>query len=220
MRAPPSAPPRYPVALCPPGLTHPSSALSRVGLRLLEQRRARVLAGKDWHDARGQRPLHAKLRIIPTDRALVLRRVVIRALVQKIDFIAERQISVCKSRRHPEHVMVGVAEHYTDPLPKARRAAPDIHGNIEHLAASHAHELALGLLNLKMQPAQCVPSRMAVIILHEAHGNAGGGKFLFLPGFENKSTRIAEHARLDQHNLRQPGRLEFHYSRSCSRPSR
>jgi hypothetical protein len=38
---------------------------------------------------------------------------------------------------------------------------------------------------------------MAVIVLHEGHGDARGHKFLLLPGFEEKSPRIAKDTRLD-----------------------
>src|SRR5450755_1963798 len=160
------------------------------------------------------------MRIIPADRALMLGRVVIRAFIEEIDFLAQRKITVRKPGRHPEHVMVRVAENDAHPLPKAWRAAPDVDCDIKYLAARHTHELALGLLNLKMQSAQRMPSRMAVIVLHEGHGDAGGAKFLRLPGLKEKTPRIAEHTRLDQYDFGKPGRLKFHYSRSRRRASR
>jgi hypothetical protein len=48
---------------------------------------------------------------------------------------------------------------------------------------------------------------MAVIVLHEGHCDPSRRKFLFLPGFKEKSPGITEHAWLDQHDFRQSGRL-------------
>ena len=77
--------------------------------------------------------------------------------------------------------MVGVAKHNANPAPKARRAAPEIHDDIEHLPSTYAHKLALGLLYLEMEAAQRMSGRMAVIVLREGHSDAGGRKFLLLP---------------------------------------
>ncbi len=84
----------------------------------------------------------------------MLRSIVVRALVEKIDFLAERDISMGESRRYPQQMMVGLAEHHANPLAEARRAAAYVHRDIEHLAAANAHEFPLRLLDLVMQTAQ------------------------------------------------------------------
>jgi hypothetical protein len=52
-------------------------------------------------------------------------------------------------------------------LAEGGRALADVHRHIEHRAAHHAHQLALGLLHLVVQAAQHALAGAAVVVLHE-----------------------------------------------------
>ena len=121
------------------------------------------------------------MRIIPANGALGLRRVVVRALIEKIGGIARHEKSVREAGRHPQHMPVLGREFRADPLAKRRCASPQIDSHIEHGAADDAHEFSLRLLDLIVQAAQRVPNRAAVIVLNEVSGDSAGGEFAPLP---------------------------------------
>ena len=59
-------------------------------------------------------------------------------------------------------------------MAKRRRTPTQVHRHIEHRAAHHAHQLALGLLQLVMQPTQHAFGGAAVVVLHKVDLQAGG----------------------------------------------
>jgi len=56
---------------------------------------------------------------------------------------------------------------YPGPLAKGRRAGADIHRHVKHLAGHGAHQLALRLVHLVMQPAQRAAYRAGMVTLHK-----------------------------------------------------
>ncbi len=66
------------------------------------------------------------------------------------------------------------------------------------------------MLDLQMQAAQRPLERAAVIVLAECRFDTGLREFLRLPGFHEKSARIAEYLRLDQDHVGDGSFLKFH----------
>ena len=76
--------------------------------------------------------------------------------------------------------------------------------------ARHPHQFPLRLLDLVVQAPQRVAHRVAVVVLHELHVDAGGGELALLPGFEEEAARIAEHLRPDQDDVGNRGGFKLH----------
>jgi hypothetical protein len=89
------------------------------------------------------------------------------AFVRHIGNIAKDEESVPKPRRNPHLLSVSGLQGHATPFAKVRRRAPEIDSDVEDDTAHGAYELALRLLQLKMQPAQYVANRAAVIVLRE-----------------------------------------------------
>lgn len=98
---------------------------------------------------------------------LVLGRIVIGGFVQEVGRITEHHETVGKTGRHPSWRWFSALKLDTDPLAECRRRFSNVHGNVEHRPLHHAHQLALGLLDLIMQATQHPFRAAAVIVLHK-----------------------------------------------------
>jgi hypothetical protein len=136
------------------------------------------------------------------------------ALVEEVGIVREHVEAVGKAGRHPQHAVVGRAQPGSEPLPQGRRAAPQVHRDIEHLAHHHPHQLALRLLGLVVQAAQDAVCRTAVVVLHEVEVETGGAKGVGIPALEEKAPLIAEHAWFKQVDVGQWRGFKFHPTRS------
>ena len=94
------------------------------------------------------------VRVVPQQRALVRRRVVVSALVLKIRRFGQHEESMRESGRHPQHVVVSLGQLHAHPAAERRRAAAQIDRDVEYRAAGHAHQFSLRVLHLVMQAAQ------------------------------------------------------------------
>ena len=91
----------------------------------------------------------------------------------------------------------------TGPLTKGCRSGPHIDGHVKHLARSHSHQFALGVLGLKMQTTQHVFGRTAVIVLHESDIKACDCfEILLVKAFKEKAPLIPKHFWGKQQNVR------------------
>ena len=149
----------------------------------------------------------AERRIVPADAALVLGGVVVGGLVEELGLVGEDQEAVGEALRDPELPLVLGGEHLAQPAPAGRRAAPQVDGHVEDLAADHPHQLPLRLRQLVVEAAQHAARREAVVVLHEAERPAQGRLQLALVvALEEEAPGVAEDLRLDHHDAGQGGR--------------
>ena len=112
--------------------------------------------------------------------------------------------------RNPQHVVVLLAQLRPEPTPERRRRPAQIHSDIVDGAATDAHELALRLPHLIVQAAQHPLRRMTVIVLHELDRDTRVAQRAAIPRLEEVAAIVAEHARLDQHDIGNARRNEIH----------
>ena len=141
----------------------------------------------------------------------MFRRVVVGGFVQKLCGIAGHQKAMRKACRYPELLAVVFAQLHAHPLPEGGGALADIHRHIKYRPAHHAHQLALGLLDLIMQAAQHALGAAAVVVLHKVQVQAGGMVEGFLvEAFEEETTGVAEHFGFDDEYVWNGGGGDFH----------
>lgn len=103
-----------------------------------------------------------------------------------------------KTGRRPKLTLIAFAQLYAHPLTERGRTLPNVDSNVKHSAAHHAHQLALRLFNLIVQPAKHALTAPTVIILYKLM--TGSGSFietLLVETFVKKTTLIAEHCGLN-----------------------
>ncbi|MNG21586.1 hypothetical protein D3C84_1059730 [compost metagenome] len=110
--------------------------------------------------------------------------------------------------------MVVVAQFDANELATGRRRRVDVHRHVIHRAAADADQLALGAGALEMQAAQYPARRARVVVLHEGQGDARLAIALDLKGFDEETTLIAEHLRLDDQHPRQRRFDDLHWAAS------
>jgi len=101
--------------------------------------------------------------------------------------------------RHPEPLVGLTGEHVAIPFAEGRGAFPQIHQYIENRAGGDPHELPLGRrAALVVQATENILCGAAVVVLHEIRADAELGEGFLVPGFEKKTSRIAENTRPKQ----------------------
>src|SRR5256886_13835056 len=153
------------------------------------------------------RPLDA--HAVPARADLVRAVVEVRALVFDFRHLAEHAEPVGEPRGNEDLAEVLLAEPAARPLAEGRRAGPDVHGDVEDLAAHRAHQLALRPRSLRMQPAQRSPQRAGMVVLHEIVGDAALPVPLGVEGLQEEAARVAEDIGLDDHHPRQLRRQDL-----------
>src|SRR5581483_10588539 len=137
------------------------------------------------------------LPIVPRDRALVLRRPVVRRLVEEVGRLREHQEAVAETGRDPEQLMVLSRQAQPDPFAEARTRSAQVDDDVEHFAGDDAHELSLRLLDLVVQAAENSARRARMIVLHEVDVDAGRvAESATVVALEEEAARIAEDFRL------------------------
>jgi len=86
-------------------------------------------------------------------------------------------------------------------MAEIRRPAADIHGDIENPAAGNTHQLALGMVELVMQPPEYAAPRTGMIVLHKYIRYSEFGIPAGMVGLKEKAARITMHIGLDQQQL-------------------
>ena len=105
-----------------------------------------------------------------------------------------------KALRDIEHLLVVLGEGDAHPLAKGSAVGTAVHGYIIHLTLGHAHQLALGMVLLEVQPAQHAPGGAALVVLHEFLVDASLCELVLLVGLHKIAAVIAEHLRLNDHH--------------------
>jgi hypothetical protein len=141
----------------------------------------------------------------------MLRRVVVGGLVEEIRRFGDDEEAVGEARRQPEHAIVGFRQLDAGHLAEGRRAAADVHGDVEHRAARHAHQLALRLAQLVMQPAQHAAGGAGMVVLHELGADAGRlGQHALVVALEEEAARVAEDLRFEDQRVVDLGLDDLH----------
>ncbi len=110
-------------------------------------------------------------------------------------------------------------ERDADPPAESRRAAADIHRDVEHLALDDADQFALCVPDLQMEAAKRAGHRSRVVVLHERALDAVLAVAVDVIGLEEEPAPVHVHIRFDHENVRKFGRDESHgqASRSSTR---
>lgn len=89
-----------------------------------------------------------------------------------------------------------------DPFSKMGRRPTKVHRDVENGAAYGTNKLSLRLLELKMQAAQYVAHRPAVIVLHERGRKSKQAELILAKDLGKKAARIAEYWRANNEHAR------------------
>lgn len=76
-----------------------------------------------------------------------------------------------------------------------------VDSDVKNLAQRHAHQFALGMLFLEMQPAQHALGGTALVVLHKRFVDAGGSELVDLVGLHKIAAVVTENGRLDDLNF-------------------
>ncbi|MNS89885.1 hypothetical protein D3C72_1239120 [compost metagenome] len=116
-----------------------------------------------------------------------------------------------KAFRHPQLAMVVGGQPYRNPLAEVWRAAPDIDSHIQHFTVGDTHQLALGVFQLIVQPAQHTLLRARMVVLDKGRGDAG---FVYerlgVEALIEKTAAITEHVWFDDQHAWQVGSDDVH----------
>ena len=119
---------------------------------------------------------------------------VIGGLVQKLRRVRKHCKAMCEAFRYPQHALVFGGQFHCNMLPKGRRAAANVHHDIEYRALHHAYQFALRVLDLVVQAAQHVFGRARMVVLHEIYIAASQfGEFAPVEAFKKETAVIAEY---------------------------
>src|SRR5690606_4389573 len=138
---------------------------------LVEELRARepgpsaILGRQDR--GRGARPLYAYFRIVPAQRSLVARSIVLGALVNTVRELADDVEAVREAGRDPHPPRVLGRESFSNAMQERRRAPPKLNRDVEDLSRRHGHGRALRAAELIVQAAQRTAHGSTVVVLHE-----------------------------------------------------
>ncbi len=98
----------------------------------------------------------------------MLRRPVIRGLVEDVRRLRQGEKPVGEARRHPQLSAVLGGELDTEPSSEGRRRGPDVDGDVPDRTGDDADELALRLWrDLVVETSQHAPLRVRVVVLDE-----------------------------------------------------
>ena len=130
------------------------------------------------------------------------RGVVVGGFVQEVGGVRHDDKAVGKALRNPHLLVVVFGQFYTDPLAKGGGAFADVHGHIKYGAVHHAHQFALGLLQLVVQATQHALGAAAVVVLHKVHIQAGDVvEVLLVEAFKKEASAVAEHFGLEDQDV-------------------
>jgi hypothetical protein len=164
-------------------------------------------------DGRGDGPRYGERWIVPQQRALVLGIPEVGGLVEELRFVRHDDEPVREAGRNPQHALVRGGQRDAGRAAEIRGAAPQVDGHVEHFALRRAHELALGVLDLVMQPAQDAVPRARVVVLYERRVDARLRERAGVPALEEKAAVVAPDLRLDQPDVGNRGRRDVHLKR-------
>ena len=151
------------------------------------------------------RPLDADRRVVPAHAAVAGGPVDVGAEVGDVGALADHAVAVREPGGDEELAVVLLREERADPAAEGRRAAPDVHRDVEDLAADREDELGLrahragsaGRAARRAGSARGWPGRSR----RDPRVAVAGG----VPGLQEKAALVAEDARLEQQHPGQGG---------------
>ena len=102
----------------------------------------------------GNRPDNPDLRVIPTNRALLLRGIVFCAFVLEVRGVAEDKKSMGEAGRNPETLLVLRTQDMSIPCSKGGRTLAEIDKDIKDGSLRHPDQFALRPFDLIMESSQ------------------------------------------------------------------
>src|SRR5579884_3837628 len=116
-----------------------------------------------------------------------------------------------ESRRNPEHLEILTGKLGPVPLAEGRRSWTQIDRNVENLTADHPHQLALSMgLDLIVKASKNILSRVRMIILHEASGNAQLAQRSLVVALKKEPAIVTEDLCFQKQHARERGGCNFH----------
>ena len=151
------------------------------------------------HDfVRRNPPVDGQFGVVPCQRTLGLRCIVVVALVLEDRFFREHRESVGESAGDEELTVILFGEFHGDVAAECGRTAPDVDRYIEHTTLDDTHQLRLGMgCFLEMQAAQNAVRGFRFVVLHEIYGPNLFAEVTFGERFEEITALIAEQTRFD-----------------------
>ena len=139
----------------------------------LEQWKSPILVGGDDVGVL-ERPWNCNVRIVPANAAIMRRRIIIGDLVHHHDVILQGEESMGEAHRNVKLAPGFGRKFCRNMLTEGRRAASDIHGDIQNSPPQNGDQLGLGRRRkLEMQSAQRArPLGARLVVLDEAAGDA------------------------------------------------
>ena len=158
-----------------------------------------------------QLPVNGQRRIVPGNAALVGGCIVVGRFVEELRHLGQHHKPVRKARWHPQLAVVVFAQFFSYPLAKGRRTLANVHRHINHRAAHHPHQLALGLLDLIVQPPQHALRTAAVVVLHKwVVGASGFVEGFLVETFKEKASSVTKHLGFDDDDFWNGGANDVH----------
>ena len=141
----------------------------------------------------------------------MLRGIKVAGFVEKVRALAGHHKAMGKALGHPQLALVLFRQLHPHPPAKGGRRLAQIHRHIKNTAARHAHQLALGLLDLIVQATQHTLARTRMVVLHKVHMAAHGlVKHLLVKALKEKAARISEHLGFKNEHVRNRGLNGLH----------
>ena len=126
--------------------------------------------------------------------------------------LGEHSEAVGEAGGHPELPEVVAGEPLADPLAAGGGVGTDVDRHVEDLALDHAHELALGIPELRVEPAERAADRVGMVVLDERLRDAALGEFLLVVRLQEEAAVVGEDSGLDEDDLGNPRGLEPHFT--------
>src|SRR6478672_849924 len=138
------------------------------------------------------------------------------ALISHVGGLAQNEETVREPGRDPDLPTVPRLERHANPLAVAWRRSPNVDGDVEDSTGHRTHELALRLLELKMESAKNVSRRATVVVLRESCREAERLEAVLAKDLGEEAPRVAMHGSAHDQNLRKRGRFRDHATESSS----
>ena len=163
------------------------------------------------------RPVDSDLRVVPGDHKFVGPVVVVVAFVLHVGGLADHTEAVSKTARDVELAKVVLRQDAAGPTQKRRRAAPDVHGDIEDLASRNANQLRLLPAALEVESAQSGAAGPRVVVLNPRSLQAAFTERGRVVALQEEAAAVPVNRGIDDHHVGQSGAP--HPGWSAQRPS-
>ena len=141
------------------------------------------------------RPLHADLRIVKVQTALIVWMIEIGTFISKLCIIREYDKSMCKVLRNKELFLIFCRKQDAEPFSVCFGSLAKVNRNIEYFSVYHAYQFVLRVIDLEVKSTQDTFFGCRLVILYELDINAGFFKIIVIVCLHKISALIAEYGR-------------------------